>query len=507
MVDVSGTTYTPPGVSVSDVTAPSVAPRSVTTNAVTLVGPALGYQTASEVLAVYSASNVALAQTGAYTQAVVGPPAIPAPVVRKLDGTLLTVGVDYSLTTLAGTDGASTAVTVLKRLSADSGDLTKPSPNGLKDGDLVRIAYQFTSPSYYTPQQFESFADVVATYGAPMLTTAPLDPSASQVTSPLTLAAKVALENGAASVICLPTNPAEGIDFREQLRAAYAKLEANYLIQLIVPLWVDGAYNTHSSTNVANLLTDIKNHCENAAAAGYGRLAFVGLPRNYDNASTHDQLAIQTASKRVVLAYPNRLLLFNAAVNASTEVDGYYLAAAMAGQLARNAVNRGLTRSVLSSFSGLPASVAQAMTMAAKNTLSKSGVAVAEINRTSQLMVRHGVTTNMSALLTSEISMVRIGDTLLQMVQTGLDSSGLIGAPIDADMTMNVKGALAGILERAVADGTIIAYANLQVRQLSPDPSVIAATFQYKPAAPLNYITVSLSVDLTTGDTSAQQQQ
>lgn len=501
MPDISSSTYTPPGVYVSDESTPVVTPRGVSTTTVTIIGPALGYQTTSEVVTVFSGSATPLSQRGAYATAVTGPPAIAAPVVRTLAGQLMVYNTDYTFEVLTGSGTGATAITQIKRLSADAGDLTKPSPNGLKDGDQVRVTYAFTGPTYYEPTEFEDYDQVVATYGPAMVSTAPSSPTASQVASALTLAAKVALENGAASVLCVATDPAAG-DYRAQLQAAYKKLETDYRAQMLVPLFVDGTYDTSTSANVANLLADVRIHCETAAAEGFGRMAFTGVATSYDNTVSHDALAIQQGSKRLVLCYPNRLLMFNSAVNASTEVDGFYLAAAMAGRLARNAVARGLTNQSLTSFTGLPATVVQAMTRTFKNNLSKSGVAVAEINQASQLIVRHGVSTNMTSILTQEISLTRIGDTLLQMVQTGMQNAGLIGEPITSDTTINVKSALIGLLEQAVSDEVIVSYANAQVRQLSADPSVIEGTFSYKPPIPMNYIVVKFAVDLTTGDTT-----
>ncbi|THA72578.1 hypothetical protein E6R60_26990 [Streptomyces sp. A0642] len=507
MPDISSATYTPPGVYVSDASTPVVTPRSVSTNTVTIIGPALGFETLTEVLTVYSASPTSLSQRGVYASAVVGPPAIAAPVVRTLAGTLMVYGDDYTFEVVAGSGSASTAVTQIRRLSADEADLTKPSPNGLKDGDQVRITYGFTSAAYYEPTLYEDYDQIVAAYGPAMVSVAPTDITQSQVASAMTLASKIALENGAASVLCVPTNPAAGADFRAQLAAAYKKVEADYRAQLLVPLFVDGPYDAHTPTNVANLLSDVNLHCETAAADGFGRIAFTGTATAYDNATGHDQLALQQNSKRLVLAYPNRLLAFNSAVNASTEVDGFYLAAAMAGRLARNPVARGLSRQPVSSFSGLPAPVYQQMTRTFKNNLSRSGVCVAEINQANQLVVRHGLSTQMQSILTQEISLTRIGDTLLQMVQSGMENSGLIGEPITPEMTTNVKGSLIGLLEQAVADAVIVSYANVQVRQLSADPSIIEATFSYKPAIPMNYVVIKFAVDLNTGDTTAEEPQ
>lgn len=505
MPDISSATYTPPGVYVSDESTPAVTPRSVSTSTVTIIGPALGYETFSEVVTVYAASGTSLTQPGIYVTAVTGPPVIAAPVVRNMAGALMVYGDDYTFVVTAGSGGASTATTKIKRLPEDLDVPSGASPNGLLDGAQVRITYAFTSASYFEPTLHEDYDQIVSMYGPPLVSTAPSSPTASQVSSALTLAAKIALENGATSVLCVPTNPTAG-DYRVQLNAAYGKVEVDYRAQILVPLFVDGTYDTSVGANMANLLSDVKNHCETAAADGYGRIAFTGAPSNYDNVIGQDSLAIQQASRRLILAYPNRILTFNSAVNASTEIDGFYLGAAMAGRIARNPVARGLTRQSLTSFTGLPATVAQAMTRTFRNNMSRSGVCVAEINQANQLVVRHGLSTQMTSVLTQEISLTRVGDTLLQMIQTGMENSGLIGEPITAEMTTNVKSALLGLLEQAVADGVIVAYANALVRQLSSDPSIIEATFSYKPAIPMNYIVVKFAVDLTTGDTTAEEQ-
>ena len=115
MPDISSATYTPPGVYVSDESTPTVTPRGVSTTTVTVIGPALGYQTTSEVVTVYSGSVTPLSQRGAYATAVVGPPAIAAPVVRTLTGTLMVYGDDYTFEVVAGAGGAAITAGMISR--------------------------------------------------------------------------------------------------------------------------------------------------------------------------------------------------------------------------------------------------------------------------------------------------------------------------------------------------------------------------------------------------------
>lgn len=504
------TSYVPPGVYVQDTSQPVVTPTTVTTNIVTVIGAAVGYQTNTELVKVYWGSNVALAKRGIFVSAVPGPPPISAPVVKDSAGVTMVYGTDYTFVVDAsGGGGASNAVTYIKRLGTSEVP-SAPSPGGLVDGAAVYVTYNYANSAYYTPQLFTDPSQISATYGAAVSARAPANPNDSQVVCPLTLAAQIAMANGSSTILALPTNPADGT-IKEQFEAAYAKIQADYRAALIVPLFVDAAPESggeagdaHSADAVLAMIQDINNHCVNAANDGYGRMAFIGVETSYDTTTrAFDQLATTIHSKRTILAYPNQLSFYNTRLAQTTVISGYYLAAAMAGRLAGGAVERGLTKVSVTGFNGLPPALAQQQTKAFRDSLSKAGVAVVEQTRAGSLVIRHGVTTNMSALTTREISLVRVGDVLFELVQTGMDAAGLIGQPIDGDMTTKVKGALAGILERAITDQVIDSYGNLAVRQQvlpTGDPSVIEAQFAYKPAIPLNYITVSFAIDLNSGE-------
>jgi hypothetical protein len=503
------TSYVPPGVYVQDTSLPVVTPTTVPTGIVTVVGPAQGYQTSTDVVQVYWNSNTALSKRGIFVTAVTGPPAIGAPVVKNVAGATMVYGTDYTFVVdTSGGGGAANAVTYIHRLGT-TGTPSGPSPNGLTDGAVVYVTYSYADTNYYSPQKFTDPSQISATYGSALTASAPTNPNTSQVICALTLAAQMAMANGASTVLALATNPADGT-IKDQFLAAYAKLQARYEASLIVPLFVDGspedggdAANAHSADAVLALVQDVNTHCVNASADGFGRMAFVGVETNYDVVTRgFDVLATTIHSKRTVLAYPNQLSFYNSLLAQTTTVSGYYLAAAMAGRLAGGDVERGLTHVSVTGFNGLPAVLAQQQTRVFKDSLSSAGVAVLEQTQSGVLQIRHGVTTDMSDLTSREISLVRIGDVLFQLVQTGMESAGLIGQPIDADMTTKVKGALTGILETAISNNVILSYGNVAVRQQATpqgDPSIIEAQFSYEPAIPANYITVTFAIDLTSG--------
>lgn len=491
------TQYNPPGVYVQDTTNPLVTPGNIFSSITCIIGPALGFQTATQSLEINHTTAVALTYRGVFTTAVTGPPAIAAPVVAKQDGTVLVVDTDYSLVVdSSGPGGTANAVTTILRVGSSS---------NVADGDIVTVVYHYANSSYYQPQVVEDYDTVTASYGLPLLVQAPVNPNTSQVDSPLSLGAKVAFENGAGRLILLALNPADG-DLRSQFRAAYSKIVTNYSATIVVPVFQDDL--TVSSGTVAALATglaqDLKTHCETSTADGYGRIGFFGPPRNYSETDQPMQnFASAIASKRVVLTYPFQLQLFNGLTNQTTTVGGCFLAAALGGLLSSLAPQFGLTKRSISSFVGFNAPQQQKMTRLFKDGLSANGVCVAEINRSGQTTVRHGLTTDMTGVNTREISMVRIADTLYQLVQIGMESAQLIGQPLDADMVMRVKAVLLSILEQSVLSSVIQSYTNVGVQQqtlASGDPTVINCKFSYAPSVPLNYITVQFQVDLTSGD-------
>ena len=165
---------------------------------------------------------------------------------------------------------------------------------------------------------------------------------------------------------------------------------------------------------------------------------------------------------------------------------------------------------MIGGFGGLPQAEIAAMTNSFMNSLAASGVSVCFINYAGALVCRQGLTTQPGALNYSEISLVRQSDALLIAMQQGLQGSGLIGQPITANMVTTVQEVALGILEAAITNDVIVSYTNLSVVQQvypSGNPTVITITYSYLPAEPLNYITVTQAVDLSTGLVATQSNQ
>jgi hypothetical protein len=495
----SFSSYNPPGVYVSDVTGPIITSTGIFPQVLAIVGPALGYRTATQTFRIYAATGALLTFQGVFTTAVTGPPAIAAPVVTVTGtSTTLVPNTDYTFTVTPDPSGnAALAVTTISRAG---GSVT------IADGAQVTITYNYADVTYYQPQAFSNFPAVVNAYGQPLVTTPPVTANTSQVANPLSFAAQVAFGAGASQMICVALNPADG-SLEAQLLSAYNKLANTYSVTLVVPVFPDYLSSLSGAQNVSQfslaLAQDLDGAMRNAANNGFPRIGFFGLPIDYSESNLAITGLTSTLNdSRIVVVYPEIMQAFNSTTRQTFLASACYLAVALAALLSTLPVNTGLTGQSVPGFAGITAAEVSAMTPAFMNSLASQGACVVYQNRNQALVVRHGLTTQIGALNTREISMVRQADALLIALQSGLENSGLIGSPITPTMVVTVQGAIVSILQQAVAQGTIASYTNLVVAQeIFPggDPTVIAATFSYAPAVPLNYIEVTFAIDLSAG--------
>lgn len=489
--------YIHPGVYVEAGSSPTLAVSGVAPTVVCLIGSGVGYHTYQETISFAGGVNtVSLTQKGinAASIAVKGyvtdPNAsgqsIPYTFAPDAGGTPH----DYSVATntTGGTENSTTTIT-----RSSGGKIEDAYPQ-------VTVSYQYTDATYFQLNSFEDFSSIADTYGPA------LDPATGALSSPLTFAAQCAVTNGANRIYTLALDPSKGT-VSQQFADAYQTLSASSSdVNVVVPLFS----GVTSSAALAGMLATLNAALVQDAAKGVLRIAMVGLDQAYAGAAADvAALASGISSARIVLAYPNQLNFFNGVTNTSVIVDGYYLAAACAGILVAQQPQMPLTQKVITGFSGFPAATARMLTPTNKDTMAKGGVTVVDLNRQSQLRVRHGLTTDYAGgVLLRELSLVRAQDALYNLLQTTMESSGLIGIPIDADTALSVKSIVAGALENAKSAtvGLIVDYSQLAVREQAPpsgDPTVIEVRFAYKPAWPLNYILVNFTVDTSNGAVTA----
>lgn len=468
---VNFSTYQSPDVYVTQVPSPIVNIVGTTPTVVAIVGPTRGYKTFTEPVTLNGTTAVTLSNLGVNPSTVV---------IQDASGNLFTAGVDYATATVSGIDAFHNQVTV-----------ARATPSGINSGVTVFATYQYTDANYYTPQTFFSFAPVQTAFGQA------INLSSNSITSPVSLAALQAFNNGANKVIVCPTQDGGLIATRAGLSNAYVLLAANTDINIIVPLPVGLTGTPGVPGDIVNIGLDLKSHCESLAAQGVFRVGIVG----YETTSTvaPDVIAGGITSARVMEAWPNQMNFFNSTTNQTLVVSGYYLAAAFAGRFAALPVQESLTRKNITGFSGIPAPVFTTMTKAYKNQLSAAGVAVVEPSSNGALICRHGVTTLGTSVMTQELSLVRCADNMVQQMHDTLLNSGLIGSPQTPTTLSTVKSIAQGVLDNLKNAGVIFDYTGLGVQTISTNPTVIALQWSYKPSYPLNYITAQFSIDTTSG--------
>lgn len=468
-------TYRPPGTYVEETSTPVSTPVGTQPTLVALVGPSLGYRVYAETLVLPSTTPVLVTKLGGITASVV---------VTSLDGaTTYDLTDDYLVAPGAGDDG-------------DIGDtldntmtIARVSNGAITEGASVRVTYHYVDAAYYEAVRVADFEVVKDLYGEPF------SPATGAITSPLSMAAKVAFENGARELILLATEGTSSVTAAD-LAAAYPKILNLHSVGVVVPVTA----GITSDGDLGTAATDLVNHCVNASADGFYRIGVIGIDTGYTT-GTPQAVAESANSSRVMVAWPNKLLYYNAFTGTTVEVGGQYLAAAYAGKLVSRAVQHGLTRKGITSFAGISATALATMTKANKDTWSDGGVAVTELTRNNTLIVRHGTSTDTTSTVTREVSVTRAKDQMIRLIQDSIDSAQVIGSPLTNISVSQIKAIVGGVLENCKDSEIIVDYSDLVGRIRPGDPQVIEVKFMYRPAWPLNYILVSFSIDTTTGTT------
>lgn len=473
--------YQPPGVYVEEETSPLVAVVGTTPSVVGLLGPSIGYRTHTEAVTLTGTAPVTLSKLGVDIATNFE--------VRSEDGTVLPTVGDYVLDIGGGEDADEDTET------DNTATIARVALGDIGDGDTVFVSYRYTDTAYHSPHRFRDFDDVRDYYGEAV------DTVTNAVVSPVSLAAKVAFENGAREVVIVATTGTDVLTSRGELEAAYDKLSTYYDVRVIVPLPVGLTGTAIAPGDVVNVAADLATWISGSISGDdILRVGLIGFESSITVAP--ETIAAGTESSRVGILWPNGLNYYNGATNTVLEVAGYYLAAAAAGVMVNNEVQIPLTRKQIRGFTGIPAAKAATLSKSNKDLWSSSGVMVVEIDRQGRLVVRHGTSSDPTSVLTRELSLVRARDEMVTSIHDTVDASGLIGSAIDEETPIRVKGVIAGVLETLVSAGTIVAYQSLKVRQKSLDPTIIEVKFEYRPAYPLNYIVVSFQVNTITGETT-----
>lgn len=357
---------------------------------------------------------------------------------------------------------------------------TNPTPaTGIASGSSVSVNYNYTNNLYYQPTLLNDYDDVMDKYGAPF-------DEDGDISSALSYTARFAFANGADEVVCVAAADSD-VDFVE----AFQRLQTEEDVNI---------YVVASGDDVVH--ETVAAHLNTMTSQGSYGVAILGADGSTTNvtATTLRDTAEGFNNEAVVYVSPARFRITNPVTLKEQVVGGQYVAAAIAGMLASRDVEQALTRKTLAGFKA----VDQNRTPTEEALDSASGLLVVR-QKGGVLQVRHAITTSPTNVNTRELSVVRAKYDLITRARITLES--LIGMVVPLQSApLIVQGAMLGVLEQIVAEGSISGYANVKARSLVTDPTTIEVRFEYTPVYPINNIIINFTINTQTGEITSTSQ-
>lgn len=484
--------YTPPGVTVTEYSEPVVNPLLAVPASVCLVGLAQGYQTKTDVVTLSGTTAVTL-------------PSVPTDATMTSESIISVMdandpgnapdgyvdGDDYTFD-----DSAHT-------IARDSG-------GDIPDGSTVYVTYTYTVSDYYYPIRMNSLADIEDRFGTAH------DATGTAINSPLTYAAQVAFENGAQDLVLLPlfySNSGTRQEPTSNQAASASTWASNFAalrdlndINVIVPVVGQSQANVGDASQLA-IIQALQDHIKFMKSEQQYVMGVVGEDSSASNSVAQKATLIshaETLSQRyggelgesMIFVSPSKYTRAVPSVLGGTiTVGGQYVAAGIAGMIAGRPVSSSLTRKSISGFE----SVADFRTKAEKNADAAAGLLVVE-QRGQLVLVRHAITIDTTGgSAKREIGIVRAKHRVIESVRDTLESQVIGQVVADGDAPLVVKTAVTNVLSELRSARDIVAFGDVQARVLTVDPTHVEVRFSYRPAFPINYVTVGFALDLTTG--------
>ena len=400
---------------------------------------------------------------------------------NSLTGAPLTSGTNYSGPTT--TSGITTFTTI-------SGS------SFVQNSTYLQASYTFTTVAPGSVYTFTDYNSAANTFGQPFVYSG----STPTINSPASLAAFLAFQNGAPQVTLMNIVSQSGTaaDF---LTAIQSFTGTDYF-DLIVPLVFDTAYDASST---GPLFKGLSQFLTAQANNGIFQRSFIGLDSSAAGSSLPITVPISIANdmfnQRVsVCNLPT--INYNPGFNSSTgtttgvvSLNGYYVAAALAGLWASQAPQTPLTHQTLLGFSSL----SNQLTSSQETTLQSYGVLVVAQKRNGTIYVRHGLTTNTSNWLTQEISINAVGDYVGKNFKENFTNSNLIGQALTPSVMSAIGNLTTGVLSDLKTTGVIQGYTGINIVQDPNNPTRVLVSFLYSPTIPLNYINITIAINTASG--------
>lgn len=178
-------------------------------------------------------------------------------------------------------------------------------------------------------------------------------------------------------------------------------------------------------------------------------------------------------------------------VNVAVAVPGYYLAAALAGQVAGKRPEAPLTNSGVSGFYGVYRSN-EVFQQSYLDTMAEGGTWIFEGKGPNAVVTRHQLSTAATTVQTRELSITTQIDYAAKFLRDLV--SPLIGKYVISDgFLKNLNAALVGGAQSLVDNGYLRDLKVTSVYQDENNPDTIRADFDLLPLYPLNYLKITLT--------------
>lgn len=431
------------------------------------------------------------------------PVALPANaddiVVKTAPGTFTTNASAYTRSTLEEEDYTVTGAGATTAIRRSQGSTTI---GGLNDKLSVRVSYRATPADYYLPTRCFSQGDVEDKFG-------PAFDSSGNVQNPLSLATLFAFQNGATQVVAqalfgntveAPASPTGALaDWEISLES----LRVVQDIGVIVPVISAGGLSV-TPTDALNLsiLQAVQSHIRYMAAQEnqfiLGIFGEDGTSNTLASTTTLQAhgaaLGAGTPSEAVALLSPSSYTFANPVTGLNSDIGGQYVAAGVAGMLARYPVQMPLTRKRVNALTSLKVT----RTETQKDQDAQNGLMVVE-NKRGRIQVRHSITTDQNTRAQQELSVVRAKYWMMKNLVDVLDTQAVGTLILDAEANFLIQVLISAELDLLVQQGAIVSYGNIQVRPSPSDPTALEVRFSYLPAYPLNHINISFSISAQEG--------
>jgi hypothetical protein len=353
---------------------------------------------------------------------------------------------------------------------------------GPEVGDLYYVSYLYSKQDF-SARVFTKLQSVINAYG-------PLNPN-----NPASLGGYLTLLNGAVVLAVKQVQKDTDSDNDGVLDSASY---ANWVLAVddIEGSLPGGAYPNilvPLKGNSLDLFNYLARHCDIQSSIRYRAertcLGGFGAGTQSQTAGDWSQAIART---RLRLVYPDIVTLSMARADGSTDsylVDGTYLACALAGNRSASSIDVATpwTNSRLFGFDAL----GRTQDAVEKNQTAVKGLTVIE-QAGAVLKVRHGLTTDMSNVLTKTPTVVTIADEVQRQSRATLER--FIGLKFLSGITSQIETQLSLTLKGLVALQIIAAYTGVSANTSAEDPTVAEVEAFFQPVFPLLYIVITFNL-------------